>query len=394
MSKYLPKLKEKTSKAPDSPGVYLMKDEAGAVIYIGKAASLKKRLSSYFQKSDHDIKTAMLVKNIFDLEYVLTDSEIEALILENTLIKKHKPKYNIRLKDDKRYPYIAVTLSEKYPRIVMTRRATEAGDRIFGPYTDVKAARSMVSTINSIFKFRLCKRPLPLKVNERPCLNFQMQRCSGLCVGKISMEEYIEIVNKAIGFLEGKIQPVIDELNSLMAQYSSRHEYEKAARIRDIIFDIQKVSEAQKVYTPIGTDRDYTGILIQGTEAIIVLFEFRAGILLSRKISVFENIEYSDPEDIMKLFIIDNYKNTEPPPRIITQVNIKDKDLVEEYLLKKISKKVSITKSRTAEDNAIIRMIQKNLDIIASDRLSAQIVRDKRKGLMELKEVLGLKSLP
>ncbi|MFH0976068.1 MAG: excinuclease ABC subunit UvrC [Spirochaetota bacterium] len=392
------KLKNKAADAPVDPGVYLMKDSAGNIIYVGKAASLKKRVSSYFQttaqKFNSDPKLRILVRNIDDFEYVITDSEIEALILESTLIKKYKPKYNIRLKDDKRYPYIAVTLSEVYPRVIITRRLLQNSDRFFGPYTDASAARSIVATINAIFKLRLCKKELPLKTNERPCLNFQMEKCSGLCSGSIRREEYLKIVENAISFLEGKIQPVMNELNDLMAKYSEAQEYENAARIRDIIFDVRKISETQKVYTPIGTDKDYIGLLIHEKEAIINIFEFRNGVLLGRKISVFENIDFSGKEEIIKSFIIDYYKNMQPPPRIISQYKIKDKELVEEYLSKLSSKKVKLSVSKTTEDNGIIRMIQRNLDVIAADRLSEQMSRDKSRGLLELKEVLSLKSLP
>ncbi len=398
MHKHLQKLKNKAATAPDEPGVYLMKDLSGNIIYVGKALSLRKRVSSYFQKisqkTDRDPKLRILVRHINDFEYVITDSEIEALILENTFIKKHKPKYNIRLKDDKRYPYIAVTLSENYPRVIITRKILKNNDRYFGPYTDSGAARSIVSTINTIFKFRLCKRQLPLKSDERPCLNFQMQKCSGICRGKTTKEEYMQIVNNAINFLEGKIQPVINELNDLMAKYSEEQKYENAAQIRDIIYNIRKISETQKVYSTIGTDKDFIALQIQGSEAVIIIFEFRNGVLLGRKISVFENIEYSDNAEILKSFIIDYYKNIQPPSKIICENHVKDVDLAEQFLTKNSSKKIKISVPKTSEERKIIKMIHKNLDVIVVDRLAAQITKDKRKGLLELKNVLMLKSLP
>ncbi|HEY1405063.1 MAG TPA: GIY-YIG nuclease family protein, partial [Spirochaetota bacterium] len=200
------KLKTLTSE----PGVYLMKDADGLIIYVGKAKALKRRVSSYFQKTDHDPKTASLVSQIVDFEYIVTDNEIEALLLENSLIKKHMPKYNIRLKDDKRYPYIAVTTSEDYPRVIYTRSLRKNGDRYFGPYTDSLAARSTVELINRIFHLRTCNKKLPLKEGERPCLNFQMKRCSGVCVGEISAEDYRTLVQNAILFLEGNVDPVLE----------------------------------------------------------------------------------------------------------------------------------------------------------------------------------------
>ncbi len=394
MGKHLQKLKDKLANTPDQPGVYIMKNFAGKIIYIGKASSLKKRVSSYFQKTNHDLKVSILINHISDFEYVITDSEIEALILESTLIKKHKPKYNVRLKDDKRYPYIAVTLSETYPRVIITRRLIKNNDRYFGPYTDARAARSIVSTINTIFKLRLCKKPLPLKSNERPCLNLQIKKCSGLCSGKMTIDEYMNIVNNAIKFLEGKVQPVIDELKELMLDYSERHKYENAAQIRDIIFDIQKVSGSQKVYTPIGSDKDYIGIRIHNNEAVIILFEFRNGILLGRKISVLENIELSDKEEMIKSFIIDYYKNMLPPAKIISQYHVNDEEVLKEYLTKMISKKVNISIPRASEDKGVMNMIQKNLDVIVADRTASHMLRDKRDGLLELKNVLSLSAMP
>ncbi len=398
MHRHLQKLKNKAANAPDEPGVYLMKDFSGNIIYVGKALSLRKRVSSYFQKlsskTARDPKVIILVRHIYDFEYVITDSEIEALILESTLIKKYKPRYNVRLKDDKRYPYIAVTLSETYPRVIITRKLIRNNDRYFGPYTDAGAARSIVSTINSIFKFRLCKKPLPLKSGERPCLNFQMQKCAGLCMGKTSREEYMHIVNNAINFLEGKIQPVMNELNDLMAKYSKERRYENAAQIRDIIFNINKISESQKVYSTIGTDKDYIALQISGAEAIIIIFEFRNGVLLGRKISVFGNIEYSDKPEILKSFIIDYYNNIQPPPKILCEDNIKDDDLVEQFLIKRSPIKISLSHPRTSEEKNIIKLMQKNLDVILAERMAAKITADKRKGLVELKDLLKLKSVP
>ncbi len=394
MKEHSNNIKDKLAITPEDPGVYLMKDSKGNIIYIGKASSLRKRVSSYFQSRSHDPKVSILVKNIRDFEYVITDSETEALILESTLIKKHKPKYNVRLKDDKRYPYIAVTLSEEYPRIIITRKLTKNNDRFFGPYTDARAARSMVSIINAIFKLRLCKRQLPLKKNERPCLNFQMKKCSGLCRGNVTRNEYMQIVYNAIHFLEGKVSPVLNELEALMLKYSKANEYEKAAQIRDIIFDMRKISEKQKVFTPIGTDKDYIGILIQGKEAIIITFEFRNGVMLGRKITIFENIEFSSVEEILKSFIMDFYIKMYPPSRIISQYNLIDKNLVESLLTKQISRKVHISTPRTSEERGIINMIKKNLDVIAADRLAFQKIQDKKKGLLELKSVLNLNSLP
>ncbi len=394
MTEYPEIIRDKLSNTPEESGVYLMKDSKGDIIYIGKAVSLKKRISSYFQKNDPDPKTLLLVRNIRDFEYVVTDSEAEALILENTLIKKHKPRFNVKLKDDKRYPYISVTLSEEFPRVIITRKITNKNDRYFGPYTDSKAARSIVSMINSAFKFRLCKKDLPLKSSERPCINFQLKKCSGLCRGNITKSDYMQIVNNAVSFLEGKVEPVLNELNHLMKSFSEKQEYEKAASIRDIILDIQKISQTQKVLIPVGSDKDYICMRTNGKEAVIIIFEFRSGVLLGRKISIFENIEASDEDEILKSFIFEYYENLQPPIRIITSINIRDKDLIEEFLAKKVSKKVRIMRPKTQEDKSIMNLIRKNLDVVIADRTALQDITDKKKGLLELKEVLNLDNLP
>ena len=383
-----------TNGLPQNPGVYLMKDDKNEIIYIGKAASIKKRVSSYFSSKKYDPKTSVLVKHISDIEYIITDSEIEALILESNLIKKHKPKYNIRLKDDKKYPYIAVTLSDGFPMVIFTRKLNNPGYKYFGPYTDAKAARNIISMINSIFKLKSCKKKLPLKKNERPCLNFQMKKCSGLCTNEITINEYRALIDNAVKFLEGNIDPVLADLNSSMNDYSKKLMFEKASNIRDIIFDIQKVSESQKVSVPSGMDQDYLGLSIQHSEAILIQFEFRKGVLIGRKIHFFDNVKYYKPRDILKSFIIDFYKTSEIPVRIICSYRIEDKEIIEKYLSDKSSKRVVLTLPESNDDRGIINMIQKNIDLIADERNSKNITRNIAQGLKELQEILKMETEP
>ncbi|MDY6932903.1 MAG: excinuclease ABC subunit UvrC [Spirochaetota bacterium] len=387
-------LQNKIAALPNEIGVYLMKDKLDGIIYIGKASSLKKRVSSYFRKSDDNPKTAVLVKNIHDIEFIVTDSEVEALILESTLIKSHKPKYNIRLKDDKRYPYIAVTLSEEYPRVIYTRRLIENGDRYFGPYTDSNAARKIVSMMNITFKLKTCKKELPIKKEERPCLNHQMKRCSGVCQGIISRKEYLEIIDNAIRFLDGEIEPVVNNLQRMMTDHSKRMEYESAADIRDMINNIHAVTEKQKVYAPIGMDQDYVCISTQGDEAVMLLFEFRKGVLVGRKISIFENVQYHAPGDIIKSFILEYYQRKEPPSRITASHQSEDRATLEECLTRIACQNVRIFTPTSNNDRAIINMMKKNLDIIVAERESHRERSDKNRGLTEMKEMLSLESLP
>lgn len=377
---------------PLSPGVYLMKDSAGEIIYIGKASALKKRVSSYFVKSGLDTKTRVLVSFIADIEYIVTDSEVEALILESSLVRKHKPKYNVRLKDDKRYPYIAVTLSEEYPRILLTRKLLRNGDRFFGPYTDAGAARRMVALINRTFKLKTCRKPIPLREGERPCLNYQIKRCLGTCQGTVSKGEYREIIDNVLSFLGGDIDPVIAGLKKLMEDRAGKYDYEGAAQIRDIIFDIQKISETQKVYAPVGLDQDFAGIYLQRNEAVIVLMEFRKGILLGRKITVYDNIEYSAPEEIIRTFLIEYYEHNDVPQKVVTALVPADRSVVERYLTEKSCRKVSLTTAKSSDEKGILRLLQKNIDVIIAERESRHEHEDKRAGLLELKEALGADS--
>jgi excinuclease ABC subunit C len=387
-------LQRKASGFPDQPGVYIMKDPGGEVIYIGKASSLRRRVSSYFQKADADPKTAALVRSIGDIEYIVTDSEIEALLLENTLIKKHLPKFNVRLKDDKRYPYIAVTLEEDFPRVILTRRLKAGANRFFGPYTDAKAARAIIAVINSTFKLKTCGRDLPLKKSERSCLNYQMMRCQGACRGTVSRDEYHTIVEGAIGFLEGNIAPVMEKLQAMMDRHSAALEYEKAARVRDIIADIRRFTESQKVLSPVGRDQDIMGVSIQAGEAILVLFEFRAGALLGRKVFVYGNAGYSTPAGVVQSFLIDYYRRTEVPPRVIIPCEIEDRKSIEVYLSGLSSRKVSLSVARMRDDRGIVSLIQKNIDLIAAERGISRETGDRQAGLIHLREMLGLGRAP
>jgi excinuclease ABC subunit C len=387
------KIKDILSRLPVTPGVYLMKDIDANIIYVGKANSLKKRVTSYFTKKGHDPKTAVLVKNIEDIEYIVTENEIEALLLESNLIKKHKPKFNVQLKDDKRYPYIAVTLKEEYPRVIYTRSINRTADKYFGPYTDARAAKNSAAMINHLFKLKTCKKTLPLKKDERPCINYQIKKCSGACQNIISKDEYRSLISDVINFLEGNIDPVINNLNRKMNDYSAGMNFEKAAGLRDLIYDIQKISQSQNVDIPTITDQDCIGVGIFGREGIAVLFEFRHGTLISRKINIFDNAEYSTAEDILRVFILDYYKDKDIPSRIVTEYNIADSKLIAEHLSIKSGKKISLSQSISSEDKGIINMIRRNIDVIAADRKATE-ENNPAAALIELKELLSMTTEP
>jgi len=371
----------------------MMLDRDREIIYIGKARSLKKRVTSYFRKTGQDAKTGVLVKNIRDIEYIATDTEIEALLLENNLIKKHKPKFNIRLKDDKRYPYIAVTLNEEYPRIIYTRNINRKSDRFFGPFTDAGAAKNTAALINRTLKLKTCRRELPLKKGERPCLNFQINRCSGACTGHITKDEYRALIDDAVHLLEGNIEPAIKNLHERMNKASSEMDYEKAAQLRDIIFDIRKISETQKVEVPSGIDQDYIAAGIFGNEALLVIFEFRSGILTGRKINIFDNAKYSEPADIVRTFIIDYYSDRGIPSRIVTEESIDESKIISSHLSVKNSGRVSVTRGISPDDKGVLKLIRKNIDMIAAERSFSE-TNSIDAGLTALKEALNLDSEP
>ena len=387
------KIEEILSHLPESPGIYMMLDRDREIIYIGKARSLKKRVTSYFRKTGQDAKTGVLVKNIRDIEYIATDTEIEALLLENNLIKKHKPKFNIRLKDDKRYPYIAVTLNEEYPRIIYTRNINRKSDRFFGPFTDAGAAKNTAALINRTLKLKTCRRELPLKKGERPCLNFQINRCSGACTGHITKDEYRALIDDAVHLLEGNIEPAIKNLHERMNKASSEMDYEKAAQLRDIIFDIRKISETQKVEVPSGIDQDYIAAGIFGNEALLVIFEFRSGILTGRKINIFDNAKYSEPADIVRTFIIDYYSDRGIPSRIVTEESIDESKIISSHLSVKNSGRVSVTRGISPDDKGVLKLIRKNIDMIAAERSFSE-TNSIDAGLTALKEALNLDSEP
>jgi len=387
------KIKDILSRIPVEPGVYLMLGSDRSIIYIGKANSLKKRVTSYFRKKDHDPKTVILVKNIEDIEYIVTDTEIEALILESNLIKKHKPKFNVRLKDDKRYPYIAVTMNEEYPRIIYTRYINRNTDKYFGPFTDARAAKNSAAMINNLFKLKTCGKQLPLKDNERPCINYQIKKCSGACRNIISKEEYRSLISDAVNFLEGNIDPVLNSLNSRMKEYSDSMNFEKAASVRDIIYDIQKISQSQKVDIPTVIDQDCISTAIFGGEGIVVLFEFRHGILTGRKINIFDNAEYTTPEEILRIFILDYYRDKEVPSKIVTGYVIPDYKIIADHLSAKSGKKISLVHAVSPDDRGIIGMIRKNIDIIAADRKASE-ENNPASALIDLQEKLSIGKEP
>lgn len=274
-------LEEKLARLPDHPGVYIMRDAQGEIIYVGKAASLKKRVRSYF-RGQHPPRTQVMVEKIADIEYILTDNEVEALILECNLIKEHRPRYNVSLKDDKSYPYIKITLQEQFPRLQITRSLVRDGSRYFGPYTNVGALRETLKILRSLFPVRTC-RETPLQFRSRPCLNAHINRCLAPCSGRVNQEVYRQAVDNIILFLEGKHTALIKELKEQMTAAAERLEFEKAARLRDQLRAVEEVCARQKI-TAAGGDEDADAVAFarEGEAALGLIFFSRNGKVIGR----------------------------------------------------------------------------------------------------------------
>lgn len=390
---------ERIASFPERPGVYIMKDKRGKVIYVGKAVSLKHRVRSYFQSSKNlPIKVASMVPRIEDIEYIVTDSEVEALILECNLIKFHRPKYNILLRDDKQYPYIKITLNEKFPRLLVVRRVKKDGARYFGPYANAGAMREAIDVIRKIFPIRSCKKDLsqvPLK--ERPCLNFHIKRCLAPCQANIIENDYNDIIRNIIMFLEGKQQTLIDRLREKMEKAAENLDFEWAAVLRNQILALEKVLEKQKIVSADMSDKDVIA-MARGFDIVCAqVFFVREGKLVEREPFILKNTEGVERKEILASFIKQFYDSASFIPReIIVEEEIEDLPIIEEWLTQKKGSKVSITIPRRGEKKKLAEMVAENARDFLDHRESIEN-RERmknRKAMEELKTYLNLEDLP
>lgn len=367
---------------PDKPGVYLIKDVQDRVIYVGKALSLKKRIRSYFKDPDPSSKVRSIMKQFNGFEYIITDTEKEALILESNLIKKHRPKYNVRLKDDKRYPYIKIT-NEDYPRVLITRVVEDDGSYYYGPFTDSKAVKKTLKFIKSLFKIRDCKRM------DGPCLNYQMDLCYAPCNSKITKKSYRELVNKANLFLEGKQTDIIEILKDMMIEASSNQEYEKAAVIRDQINSIKSVIEKQKVVFERCLDQDTIACSCDDEVACVVVFSIRGGKIVGKDDFFMDGVEGTPPGKILSTFLKLYYANPRYiPPQIILQHEPDEKDLIVRWLSEKRGSRISLNVPKEGKEYRLIQMVAENAEIIKNQEKHA------KGALLDLKKHLRLPKIP
>lgn len=383
---------------PDKPGVYLMKNSLGEVIYVGKAKVLKNRVKSYFQKSkNHSEKVKVMVKNIAEFEYIVTDSEMEALILECNLIKKYSPKYNILLKDDKFYPFIKITVNDDYPRVFVTRRFAKDGSKYFGPYTNGSAVYETLDLIYKIFPLRNCK--LVIKENGekvRPCLNYHIKKCLGPCGGHISKEEYRKMINDIIDILSGKETYITKMLKSDMEKAAEELEFEKAASLRDKILSINAIAEKQKIFKTMEGDEDFINIEQDEKDSCIQVFFSRDGKVIGREHFIFENTANESIGEIIEDFIGSFYGGTAKIPKTIYVPQIDNFDLMEEYLTIKRGAKVWIKVPQKGQKKEMLEMVKNNARITL-EKFKDKYLKDKeinRISLLELQDLLELEECP
>ena len=389
-------IQEELRKLPDQPGVYIMHDKSDAIIYIGKAVSLRKRVRQYFQPShDEGIKKRQMVGHIARFEYIVTDSELEALVLECNLIKEHRPKYNTMLRDDKTYPYIRVTMGEDFPRVLFSRQIKKDKSRYFGPYTSAGAVKDTIELINKIYKLRTCNRKLPKDIGvERACLNYHIHQCEAPCQGYIGKEEYGKQVAKALEFLNGNYGPIMKELESRMQEASEEMEFEKAIEYRDLLESVRQIAQKQKMTNTNGEDKDIIAMASDDTDAVVQVFFIRSGKIIGRdhfhvRVGTEENTS-----DILVDFVKLFYSGTPFIPReIMLQQEIADISLLEQWLSEKRGHKVTIHIPRKGMKEKLVELAEKNARLVLSQD-KEKIKREEGRTIGAVKEIAGLLGLP
>ncbi|KEI77336.1 excinuclease ABC subunit UvrC [Clostridium botulinum] len=347
---------------PDKPGVYLMKNNLGEIIYVGKAKILKNRVRQYFQKSQkHSEKVKAMVKNIEEFEYIITDSEIEALILECNLIKKYRPKYNILLKDDKHYPFIKVTLAEDFPRVISTRKVTKDGSKYFGPYVDGSSVKDIIELIKKTFPIRTCKKNIVEGAKAiRPCLNYQIGLCKAPCAQYIKKSEYREIIDDVIKLLSGKHLDIVENFKLNMEKAAENLEFEKAAMLRDKINIIEKIGEKQKIILNNFDNEDYISLYSDGKDTCFQVFFLRNGKIVGREHFIIEDTFDTNSSTLISNFLKEFYGGTAYIPKTIYVPNIEDEALLEQWLTLKKESKSTIKVPIKGEKKNILVLVEKN----------------------------------
>lgn len=380
-------IEEELKKLPKKPGVYIMHDKDDKIIYVGKAISLKRRVTSYFRKTRKTVRIQNMVKLIDHFEYIVCDNEQEALILECNLIKKNMPKFNVLLKDDKTYPYIKINVKDDYPNVYFTRRKLNDGARYFGPYASSTATKEMIEFIKNKFKIRQCRA---FKYKDRACLNYHIKKCSGPCMGYISKEEYRKRINQIISILEGRVDEVEKQLKGAMNEASSKMEYEKAALYRDELLAVESISQKQKVSNISENDIDVIGIARSEQEICIEIFYVRNSKMIGRDNYFFKGLNDEADSDIVEEFIEQYYNGKKFfPSKIMIRNDFENRILFEEWLTKMAGKKVEIKVPQKGEKVRLVEMAENNAKITLDNK-----EKPNKNVIVDLKDTLGLKHLP
>lgn len=386
--------RKRLSQIPDHPGVYLMKDTDGRVIYVGKANSLKKRVRSYFGRRHESPRTRALVERIEEIDTILVDSEVEALILELNLIKEHRPRYNIRLKDDKRYPFIRITIDEKYPRVLSTRHVENDGTLYFGPYTDGRAMHRVLQLIRRVFPLRSCSHTLPSRRGVRVCLDYQIGKCLGPCEERISVEEYGRMVNRVVLLLKGKNEALVKDLKREMRDASVAKLYEKAALLRDQIASIQRLTERQRITSTDSSDRDVIALSTGDGEEVVVLLRVREGKMNGRDVFFLKSGAEEDPFGSFLKRIYSG--NASVPDEILCDRAPCDREAIRDWLSARKGRSVRLHVPVRGEKRKLVSLASANAEHERKAALLRKLARKDRSttALRRLKRELGLAVLP
>ena len=388
-------IQEELKKLPGRPGVYIMHDEKDHIIYVGKAISLKNRVRQYFQSSrNKGVKIEQMVTHIRRFEYIVTDSELEALVLECNLIKEHHPKYNTMLMDDKTYPFIKVTTNEAFPRVVLSRKMLKDKARYFGPYTSSQAVRDTIDLIHKLFHLRSCNRSLPRDIGkERPCHNYHIKQCDAPCQGYISREEYGKAVNEVLRFLNGNYDSVLKELEDKMNAASEELEFERAIEYRELISSVKKVAQKQKITDSSGEDRDVLAVASEEEDAVVQVFFIRGGRLIGRDHFYLRISKGENASEILNSFILQYYAGTPfIPGELMLQEEVEDRELLETWLTSKRGQKVILKVPRKGTKEKLVELAQENARLVLS-KDKERLKREEGRTIGAVKEIAALLSL-
>ena len=391
-------IQEELKKLPGKPGVYIMHDEKDAIIYVGKAISLKNRVRQYFQTSrNKGAKIEQMVTHITRFEYIVTDSELEALVLECNLIKEHRPKYNTMLMDDKTYPFIKVTVNEPFPRVMMARRMVKDKAKYFGPYTSAGAVKDTIELIRKLYHVRSCNRNLPKDIRkERPCLNYHIHQCEAPCQGYVSQEEYRKSIQKVLHFLNGNYDFILKELEEKMQAAADSLEFEKAIEYRELLSSVQKIAQKQKITDTAGDDRDILALAAEEEDAVVQVFFIRGGRLIGRDHFYLKIAKDESQSEILSSFVKQFYAGTPYiPAELMLPEEIEDHEVVEEWLTKRRGHRVHVKVPKKGTKEKLVELAQKNAQMVLNND-KERLKREEGRtigAVKELEKMLGLQGV-